>query len=391
MLLIANLFGLAPSVTMTQSTLRDIARGISRDGRPYLCLLDSVELLGGETVQSLRSYLSQIYDLVRRAGSIDVRLALVAASRQQAEWQGAVPEPRPATLPLTEFKVEVVRQALDDLAQQSRRSFLLSESRQNALRIHRLTEGLPALLPQCIQWVQDEEWLEMDRLESQQIFEELARPYIEQDLLSVDSLLPCGSRNPDVEQGALAEALRVLVPYRLFTQAHLRHHHQSDTALQQALGRVGWTIEDLWRAIGQTTLLSRPLHEPWQAVYAPIRRLLYRYYWSDEKRADAHRRARKFIEIWADKMAGAEQVACLVECLWHDAAMLSLEHSAELETELTESARNLSRALQESPAYTVAELREYAAVRIANDDELQEAVSHVAGLHENLAAVVKTP
>jgi hypothetical protein len=148
----------------------------------------------------------------------------------------------------------------------------------------------------------------------------------------------------------------------------------------------------LWRAIGQTTLLSRPLHEPWQVVYAPIRRLLYRYYYrSDEKRADAHRWARKFIEVWADKMAGAEQVACLVECLWHDAAMLNLEQSAELETELTESARNLSRALQESPAYTVTELREYAAARIANDDELQEAVSRVAGLHENLPAVVKTP
>ncbi len=60
-LLLASLFGLTPPVTAEASTLRDIAQRISRAERPYLCLLDSAELVNGETAKILRRCLSEIY------------------------------------------------------------------------------------------------------------------------------------------------------------------------------------------------------------------------------------------------------------------------------------------------------------------------------------------
>jgi hypothetical protein len=391
--LLARLFGLPSVRPIEPRTLRDIAQGINKRGQPYLCLLDSAELLDKETGRKLRSCLSEIYDRVQRAGDIDVRLAFVVASRRDDEWRGVTPAPRLSPLSLTEFKVEVVRQALDDLATRMRRRGLAhTEFQQYAVWVHRLSEGLPALLVACLQWIQREQWHDLDRLQSQDVFEELAQPYIEGDLLSVDSLLPWGGQDLTRKQEVLQEAFRVLAPYRLFTQSHLRHHAQLDTVFQSALERLQWAIEDLWKAIADTALLSRPLHEPWQTIYAAIRRLLYRYYYkTDQRRASAHLEARKFVEVWADKQAGTEQVIGLVECLWHEAAMIQLDRPARLEGELAESARKRSGALRKSTAYTMEELRAFATEQMTNDEELAATVGHIAGLLERLVDIVTSP
>ncbi len=391
-LLLASLFGRTSPVATDPEGLLEIAREINRVGRPYLCLLDSAELLVRETAKTLRSCLSQIYELVQQAHSMDARLAFVVASRQEAEWLGVAPAPRLATQSLSEFTVEVLRQALEDLARQMRRRLADSDLQQATERVRRLSEGLPALLVACLQWIQQEEWLKMERLESQEVFEKLALPYIEHDLLSVDNLFPWGGQDLAAKRGAVKEALRVLAPYRLFTQSHLRHHIQSDPALGDALTGLGWTIENLWQAISETALLSPLQSELWQETCPPIRRLLYRrYFRADERRADAHREARKFVEVWVGKQGGTEQVVGLVECLWHEAATLALTRPPDLEQELLESTRKLSGALRESPAYTVEELRRNAVGRMANDTELQGTVGHVAGLSERLAATVMSP
>src|SRR6266508_2416221 len=250
-LLLASLFGRTSPVATDPEGLLEIAREINRVGRPYLCLLDSAELLVRETAKTLRSCLSQIYELVQQAHSMDARLAFVVASRQEAEWLGVAPAPRLATQSLSEFTVEVLRQALEDLARQMRRRLADSDLQQATERVRRLSEGLPALL--------------------------------------------------------------VLAPYRLFTQSHLRHHIQSDPALGDALTGLGWTIENLWQAISETALLSPLQSELWQETCPPIRRLLYRrYFRADERRADAHREARKFVEVWVGKQGGTEQVVGLV-------------------------------------------------------------------------------
>jgi hypothetical protein len=389
--LLAVLFQLTSPVTTGQEALRGIARQIVRGNRPYLCLLDSAELLDKETAASLRWCLSQICRHVQDARRPGVRLGLVVASRRDDEWRGVTPAPRLSILPLTEFKVNTVQQALEDLAAATSARFSSAELNRYADQVHRLTQGLPALLVECLQWIQAEEWLEMDRLDTQALFDQLTDHYIRRGLLARDSLFP-GGQGKAAEPLPLEQAYRVLAPYRLFTTSHLRHHLGSDPAFSAALRSQRGFMEDLWRAISGTALLLRPLNEPWQAIHPTIRRLLYRhYYTTDERRAEAHSEARKFVEVWADQQVGKEQVIGLVECLWHEATTLRLLKPAEMERRLTDSARALSLALESSSAYTLDELRDYAAERLRNDEELEEVVSIVDGLLGKLIDIIVTP
>jgi hypothetical protein len=151
-------------------------------------------------------------------------------------------------------------------------------------------------------------------------------------------------------------------------------------------------MEDLWKAISNTALLSQPLNEPWQEIHSAIRRLLYRYHYkSEEERAEAHSAARRFVEVWADRQVGTEQVVGLVECLWHEASALRLTESSRVEEALSESARKLSQALTPSSAYTVEELRGYAAARMRNDEEFGEALRDFPSLFNRLIAIILAP
>jgi len=388
-LLLSRLFGLSMPLELQAETFHLIARKVLQGNKPYLCLLDSAELLEEETASRLRFCLGQVYDHMQRAGRNDVRLAFLVASRRDTEWRGVSPAPRLSPLPLTEFKIDVVRDALDSLASDMGRTFSFSELQKDALLVHGLSEGLPALLIRCLRVVETYEWVGMERLETQEQFEAVAFPYVRQDLLAAASLFPSGHRDNGDQARALEHALRALAPYRLFTQSHLRHSLRSDPRLARALEDAAWSIEDLWDAISGTALLSRPLDEPWQEMQPAIRRLLYRYYYkSDELRAEAHQQARRFAEIWSDGQTGKEQVIGLVECLWHEAAALLFSHSDDLESVLTATARRLARALHPSPLYTVSELREAAARRMRGDEEFQRTVDGVAGLFTSLVRIV---
>ena len=129
--LLARLFGFMSEPSTESTTLRSVAQEIIRSGRSYLCLIDGAELLHEQTAARLRSCLSQIYRLVRDAG-LDIRLAVVVASRQEGDWRGVVPDPRLCPVPLTEFNVEVVEDALRDLAAQMRRHPPAAEIRRYA-------------------------------------------------------------------------------------------------------------------------------------------------------------------------------------------------------------------------------------------------------------------
>jgi hypothetical protein len=60
-----------------------------------------------------------------------------------------------------------------------------------------------------------------------------------------------------------------------------------------------------------------------------------------------------------------------------------------MEQRLIESARTRSQMLQESPAYTIAELRAYAGERLRSDYEFQEAIGRIAGLFDRLVTTVE--
>jgi hypothetical protein len=394
--LLAQLF--EPLIGNERATPRNIAREISRSKKSYLCLLDSAELLNEETVIALRIDLSSIYRYVQEAHISGVRLAFVVATRREQGWLGVTPDPRLSVLALTEFKVDVVLMALSDLAVAMDRTFSLTELRPNAERIHSLSAGMPALLVPCLDWIQREEWLEPEQLETEELFADIAHPYIRERLLSQDSLYPETEEGP-LQTGqpgeslrALEEAFRLLTPYRLFTQSHLRYHVGSDPDFAAALAALDWSVVNLWVVISRSALLLRPLDEPWQEIYPAIRRLLYRYFYrSIEDQAHAHHEARKFVEIWADQQAGKEQVIGLIESLWHEACEIRLTQAAEMEERLIDSARKLSLALRPSEAYTVIELRAFAADRMGNDQEFRHVLDTNLGLFSRLASIVRVP
>jgi hypothetical protein len=138
--------------------------------------------------------------------------------------------------------------------------------------------------------------------------------------------------------------------------------------------------------------VTNPDCSTWQEIYPAIRRLLYRYFYrSDEDRALAHHEARKFVEIWADRQAGKEQVIGLLESLWHEACEIRLTQVAQMEERLTSAARTLSLGLRPSEAYTATELRAFAADRLRNDDEFRRVLGNDVGLLHRLSSIVRQP
>ena len=387
-LLLGQLFGRAIPVSIEDENLADIAAEIIASRRPHLCLLDSADLLGKDTAATLRSCLAKIYHYVQDGGQVGVHLAVIVASRRDDEWRGVTPSPRLQALPLTEFSVNVVQAMLHNLGTQMGLRFEDATYRLNAARVHRLSEGLPALQVRCLEWIQAHHWVGMGRLESEELFAELAHPYIERRLLSQESLIPGAREQLTKERRALEEAFRVLSPYRLITLSHLRHHLERDLVLRTAVHDAEWEIEDLWGAIGGTALLRRPLNEPWQQLQRAIRRLLYRYYYvSAQSRIEAHREAREFVSSWTGGLTGRDQITGIIEWLWHQATVFRLTGSAQPDEELCESASSFCRSLAKS-SYSRQEVRDYAADVIFNDDELVGVVSG-NGVLERLITIME--
>lgn len=395
---LSRLLGMEIPTAVDGETLLAIAAQLSGTNKRRLCLLDSAELLSSEATKLLRKWLCEIYNLVQGADRADAGLALVVASRIDDEWRGVTPSPRMSVLSLSEFNETTVQQALYDLnVAMGRKPFDLTRTAASA---HQLTEGLPALLVRCLQWIREQHWVGLGRLDGQALFEALADPYVRAGLLSTDSLFPerreasiaPADASTDPRALVLENSYRVLVPYRLFTQSHLRYHIDNDPELRAAFEATGWSVIDLWQAINGGAMASQLPGEPWYQMNAPIRRLLFRYFYpSQNARTKVHEDARKFVEIWNEQQLGTEQTIGLVECLWHDAMALNAHEGTEFRRRMTESATDLSRGIKPSPLYTVAELRLSASEKARADDELEKACAHCPDLFTDLIEIVRNP
>lgn len=369
-----------------------IAQKIMHTGKPHLYLLDSAELLSERTVTELRGHLGRIYTLIQDKGG-GARLAFVAASRLDDGWKGVRPYPEPVLLPLGEFTPRIVQVALENLASRMPGVRSPAELRQDALLVQRITEGVPGLVQDSLRWIEAEQWVEINRLNKEPLFEQIISPYIKNQLLTLDSLLPEEKTQPEKPQkfAALEDAFRVLVPYRFFTLSHVNHSQDNDSAFLDRLKKAHWTVDNLWQVIAGTALLYRPLNEPWHEIHPAIRRLLYRYFYpGDDQQALAHEKARDFTALWAGKLTGKDQVIGMVESIWHEAARLRLGGATAVEEELIAFTEELSRSVRPDP-YTGTELREYAAQRMQNDDELQREVASFEGLFDRLVQSFLAP
>ncbi len=393
MTVVMSFFGDQPQSAEPEDYIRRAAQKIIRDGKSRLCLLDSAELLPASTVRQLRQHLGTIYRLVQDSGREDARLAFVAASRRDEGWRGIMPSPELSFLRLAGFGPGVVRGALEGLARDSTVVRSPAELRKDAELLQRVTEGVPKLVQQGLHWIRAEQWLDIERLDKPQFFAAAIAPYIQDHLLAHDSLLPAEDGQPAkaTEQlRALEEGLRVLVPYRFITLSHVNHHVKTDRSFRDALEEAGWRGEDLWQAIARTALLL-PLAELWREIHPAVRRLLYRSFYPEGERAAAHASAADFTRFWADQLRDTEQVAGMVESIWHEAVKLRLTRDTAMGEKLVRYARTLSGGVRPSTAYGTDDLRNYAVQRMRNDDEFQREVADVEGLFDKLIRVVADP
>jgi len=389
--LIEQLFGVDRLAEGFSAACRQVAQVVLRRRKFYLCVLDSAEQLDRESIGEFRTYLGEIYRIIQQARNHDVRLVVVAASRRDDGWQKVQRGPRFGLLPLTEFNLEVVQRALDDLALKMGFRISPPEMRQNAITVHEMSEGLPALLVHCLRWIQSEQWVDIERLrEDPGLFEKLAIPYIRQILLAGESIFPRHPEDREERCRTLVESFRVLAPYRFFTQSHLRHHIASDRVLQNALEESGWSVERLWNYLTDAAILVRPPAGPWLTTSAPIRRLLYRYFHrTDESRSETHFQASAFTRTWAEMLTGSDQVAGLIESFWHEAAGLYFSQSPGMDSRLRASAGSLVASLRETQSLTFDELRKNAADRLEADEEFQGLIESVAGLSDELQYMIR--
>lgn len=138
-----------PQEPLLDDDLRRIAAQLSDRQGALLFVLDSAELLTPTCATLARSALTAVRRLVRRTGR-GRRMGLVIGTRRHAEWRGLGSDARLGerfeALRLTEFGHEIVHQALLDLSLHFGEEELWSHS----AALHRLSEGLPALLVKSV-------------------------------------------------------------------------------------------------------------------------------------------------------------------------------------------------------------------------------------------------
>jgi hypothetical protein len=396
------MYGDASSSVAGQSVAAAIATSLISSHRYHLCLLDSAELLDDRVIRGLRRALNRISRGIAEANSPNVRCALVAASRRDNEWKGITPAPRIQIRRLTEFKAEVIQAVLAELP--GGRNLSSSELHELAVRMHTLSEGLPALLAGFLDWIRERHFQDRDRLAEHETFDQIARPYIDRELFSPASMRGAGDLPTPGQQAAIRKAFLALSPYRFLTESHLddgaaepsRVPSTVEGHLLAGIEDLGWSVEDLWAEISTTDLLYRPMREPWQEVYVPIRRLLFRHTFpSAAEGCQAHRVACLFMRSYMARQYGSDRCRVFVECLWHKAQELLLGSSPVVEDALVSFARELDEELRPpevpTPGFDRPQLRDIAAWNLRNDQEFEETLAAFPDLFERLIEAIRQP
>ena len=392
--LVANFFTQELDDPTAPNVAERISEAILADGRSFLCILDSAELLDEQVVAGFRKYFSEIYQHtgVQAGGKGEGvgRVALVVASRLDTGWKGVLPAPRFRALPLAAFSDDDIGEPLHKLASRMGKDLDRSEHEQAVAWLGDLSAGVPELLTSCLRRIERDGWPQLDSPASDDMFRTLGYPFVRNRLLSSASLLPPGMPDQDGERRRVVEeALRLVVPYRIFGRSHLGQHLEPGCSLSQELDSVGWSLDDLWNALTRSALLAHPQKETWQVVQPAIRKLLFRYFYeTDELRAEAQLEALGFDQTWSQGLIGSDQVAGLAECIWHKASALRIIDPGELESRLLESATELISSLRPAEDSSVDELRHLLAEKLRNDADLEGLLSGAVGVRDRLIRVI---
>jgi hypothetical protein len=374
--------------SLTEDEVEDIARAVSKRGNNQLYLLDSAERLDRDTAAEVRSALTDVYaHIVDRR--LRTRFSMIIGTRRPDAWRGLgrYRRCRFRTLSLSEFKLEVIEDAVRDGATDAEDSLV----RRSALLLQQESDGLPALLLAWLDWAQDANLIGIERgLRKPATFEAVTAKYVRNDLLTHDVLFPSGAGNLPAAKKALELALAVLVPYRLITKSHLKFHHDKSEALQTGVTAAGWTVNELWTALNSTSLLD-PRMGLWRVINPPIRRVLYRFYYrTDDERITAHEDAKWCYRRWTVNEAGSEQVMMMKECLWHELCRQLLRRPSELRQALPEAAGQFAKEFLSSGLYDRQEFVECVHELLIEDHEFQLALHDHTGLFQEVLSAIDT-
>ncbi|MFI9012131.1 TIR domain-containing protein [Actinosynnema sp. NPDC053489] len=368
--------------------VRRIARNVLDRGRQFY-FLDSADRLDRATALEVRRVLSDLHRRLWGNGGAQARFGVVVGTRQHDDWRGFdATRSRVEPVFLSEFTAEIVEQAV----RQYQPQWTSQNTRACAELLHRMSEGLPALLTRWLDWAEDKQFFELaEEAEEDEAFDTVVRPYVVSDLLRPEVLFTRRHAYAARYAEVIRRAVRSLAVYRLFTRSHLLFHYDRDARLPHLAADVGWTFAELWDAVTKITLLvSDDGREMWREISPPIRRLLYAYYYrADADRVRAHREARAFYERWVGKDASQEMGVMMVECLWHETSRRLLEERSTIPAELPALAGGLARDFLNSNMYSPDEFAWFVARRLGKDHEFQLALSGFGTVFDAVLASIE--
>lgn len=375
------------------AAITKIARKIAGSGKFWLLSLDDAELLNDKTAEDLRNILSQIDSRLRSHER--VRLAFVAATRRHFElWIKVSPEhSRFKSRPLSPFTVNVISQALKEMADQDGINKGQEWLDDMAKALHWVTEGLPALLVRYLDWIKKQAYIfDHSDLESQELFNELVKPYIEETILSPDSLLLGeGDANRIRPQwGALISTLSGLCLYRRFIARYIADWTCGDENLANNLRQLSWETGDLQNALKRTYITEPVPNDLWTVFYPAIRRLLFRYFYGDlVAQTEVQERACLFYQDRWREWDGTDRAIVLLEHLWHQMEYQRLSAKPNLPHNIKMFADALFKAGKVSALYSPQEIAEIIKTRMSGDEEFQNTAHQIdPQLSDQLAALL---
>jgi hypothetical protein len=376
---------------------RSVARLIAKSERSWLLLLDNAELLSNEVAKDFRKFLSDIHKfIIERGKNIDIRLAYVAASRAQLKsWRGVIPKPRFHIVELTPFNRGVIINALREMTEVDKQKIKgLGNSwySKTSQALEKATEGLPQLLMAYMQWIREDQYFTTEKeILSQELFDKLAVPYVENYLLSKDSLFPFDTpaKNIREKEKILQAVLLKLSPYRQLSESHLEKFLVIDYETQELLDQLNWQVRDLWIALSKTYIVG-PTFTVLHQIYPAIRRLLFRYQFRDDVAQKlAHKQARQFMGNWWREISGTDRSLYLIESLWHLSEYNRLLNNENSCQHLVEWIQQTFEEALEPNHTSVGDLAMFITNRIGEDEELQHSLEFLkSGLFSQILAII---
>ncbi|HKX32746.1 MAG TPA: hypothetical protein VJ302_33980 [Blastocatellia bacterium] len=356
---------------------------ILRSNRPWLVKLDNAELMSKDTAGKMRRALCSIIRELRTKNR-DHLLSFIAASRVEIPaFKGIIPEPGFRTIILTHFDDNVISKTLEKIGTNLGLQQSTEYYQQLGKWLWRETEGLPALLVKYLKWINDNLFVFGDDFEetSRKLFEKLARPYIENKLLALDTVVPgtiVNHRREEVRP-AFSELVLGTSIFRLVTRSHLTLMAHQQPLLSDAMQTIQ-TLSTPYDAYDMYGLLPvvKPVAELWYVPYTTVRRLYFKYrYLSVEDQIRVHRQAQEIYANWADIRSGSDQIRFLIEQFWHEVEKVRLSPPPDPLGHITEYVDRLLDPHLLSDEFDYQDLHKLFRKLAENDKELQSSLEEL--------------